>query len=174
MTKINWSYGNYFSSVLVFKLSSSQGWASEVYTFSKIVALSQLRSVEVLLLLLSLMMNISHVWSAKSGVIMEYLSLSVKVSCLVLASVELVVLWLASRCLSIKLNWRSGSSWWSLNQVNDWFLDYLINLSSDLSHLLFSIKVSSHDIISLNEWVKFSLKFSILRSQELWMLVEWF
>jgi len=45
-------------------------------------------------------------------------------------------------------------------------MDGIVDFRSDLINLIFSIKVSSHNIVGFNELVKLSLEISILLSQQ--------
>ena len=42
----------------------------------------------------------------------------------------------------------------------------VVNIVSEVFHFLFSVKVSSHDIVGFNESVKFSLEILVLLGQE--------
>ena len=161
-------------SVLMFKLTSSKWWASEVNTLTKI-ALSQLWLIEVVLLMNLQVLFLSwasvEVWCVVELLLMVDTVAATKLLLLliVLRLVDFNIGWL----VSIELNWWSGSSWGSGNQINNWLLDDFINLLSDLDDLLLSVKVSSNHIVSLYEWVEFSLEFSVLRCEELAVVVEW-
>ena len=161
-------------SVLMFKLASSKWWASEVNALTKI-ALSQLWLIEVVLLMNLQVLFLSwasvEVWCVVELLLMVDTVAATKLLLLliVLRLVDFNIGWL----VSIELNWWSGSSWGSGNQINNWLLDDFINLLSDLDDLLLSVEISSNHIVSLYEWVEFSLEFSVLRCEELAVVVEW-
>ena len=66
-------------------------------------------------------------------------------------------------------NWRTLSC----NNVS-WLMDGIVNFGSDLINLVFSIKISSHNIISFNKLVELSLEISVLLSQQERMFLQSF
>lgn len=104
------------------------------------------------------------------------LSNSWHIQVLICCSISLVLLlhFLISKMSFFIDNWWFCSGWWSLGKLEHWLLNDFINLISDLIYLVFSIKVLSHYFISFNEWIKFTLEFSILGNKELRVWVQWF
>ena len=50
--------------------------------------------------------------------------------------------------------------------LDNWSLNHLVNLGTNLLDFVFSIKVSLDDLVGLNETIKLSLELSILLSEE--------
>ena len=76
-----------------------------------------------------------------------------------------IIGWLVSL---FHLSHFNNLSYWrtlSCNNVS-WLMDGIVNFRSDLIYFIFSIKISSHNIISFNKLVELSLKISILLSQQ--------
>lgn len=69
--------------------------------------------------------------------------------------------------------WRSSTDWWSASVDNSTCSHGLsIDGRSDLINLFFSVKVSSDDVIGLDERVEFSLQVFVLLSQQKRVLLE--
>ncbi len=155
---------SFLSVILLIKHVSSEWWSSEIHAVSQ-VALSQLRSVQVILLFISRLL----------------------VSC-VLRGVELLLLllllnlwlwWVVLLLVNIGALWEGFILYrWSISsgrfrgKILNRFLNDFIDLLSNLDNLIFSVKISSDYIISFNKAIEFSLKLSILRGQEFRVLIK--
>lgn len=86
---------------------------------------------------LPLILHISEVRSAKSGSVMNILGLSI--GWLILRIRELLLSIAVTCTLALVFDRGSCSSRRSLNQINDRFLDNIINLLSNLEYLVLSV-----------------------------------
>lgn len=62
-----------------------------------------------------------------------------------------------------------SSGRWTATSLNNWSLDNLVDLGTNLLDFVFSVEVSLNNLVSLDETIKFSLKFSVLFSEEFLM-----
>lgn len=85
----------------------------------------------------------------------------------VIETVRIYVLKVEAGCINVVLIkcLRGRFCIWTLSATWHAAWHCVTYLSSDFIDFFFSIKISSHDIIGFNEWVKLSLKFLVLLSQ---------